>query len=74
MPGADKKKFSYPLTSMNQADQDCLYHVTNSECILTKKGKLGANAMERVAAGAHLPTHWLFEPEWSGAHPMGEQW
>ena len=26
------------------------------------KGKLGAYAMERVAAGAHLPTPWLFEP------------
>ena len=23
---------------------------------------LGANAMKRVAAGAHLPTPWLFEP------------
>ena len=27
-----------------------------------KKGKLGANAMKRVAAGAPLPTPWLFEP------------
>ena len=27
-----------------------------------KKGKLGANAIKRVAAGAHLPTPWLFEP------------
>ena len=27
-----------------------------------EKGKLGANAMKRVAAGAHLPTLWLFEP------------
>ena len=26
------------------------------------QGKLGANAMKRVAAGAHLPTPWLFEP------------
>ena len=26
------------------------------------KGKLGANVMKRVAAGAHLPTSWLFEP------------
>ena len=26
------------------------------------KGKLRANAMKRVAAGAHLPTPWLFEP------------
>ena len=25
------------------------------------KGKLGAYAMERVAAGAHLPNPWLFE-------------
>ena len=25
-----------------------------------KEGKLGANAMKRVAAGAHLPTPWLF--------------
>ena len=27
-----------------------------------RKGKLGTNAMERVSAGAHLPTPWLFEP------------
>ena len=25
-------------------------------------GKLGPNAMKRVAAGAHLPTPWLFQP------------
>ena len=75
------------------------------DCMKVGKGKrkLGANAMKRVAAGAHLPTPWLFESakrpddradycldcsflpqwknlvlvftlEWSGAHPMGEQW
>ena len=27
-----------------------------------KKEKLEANAMKRIAAGAHLPTLWLFEP------------
>ena len=27
-----------------------------------KKEKLGTNAMKRVAAGAHPPTPWLFEP------------
>ena len=27
-----------------------------------RKGKLGTYAMKRVAAGAHLPTAWLFEP------------
>ena len=27
-----------------------------------KKGKLGANATKRVAAGAHLPTPMIFEP------------
>ena len=27
-----------------------------------KKGKLGANAMKRVAAGAQLSTPWLFKP------------
>ena len=26
------------------------------------KEKLGAHAMKRVAAGAHLPTPWIFEP------------
>ena len=26
------------------------------------KGMLGTNAIKRVAAGAHLPTPWLFEP------------
>ena len=30
--------------------------------IAGKKEKLGTNAMKRVAAGAHLPTPWLFEP------------
>ena len=31
---------------------------------LAKEGreKLGTNAMKRVAAGAHLPNPWLFEP------------
>ena len=27
-----------------------------------KWGVMAANAMKRVAAGAHLPTPWLFEP------------
>ena len=35
-------------------------HMTLSP--IQKKRKLGANAMKRVAAGAHLPTPWLFEP------------
>ena len=26
------------------------------------RGKLGADAMERVAAGVHLPSPWVFEP------------
>ena len=30
--------------------------------IIKEKGKLGANAIKRVAGGAHLPTPWLFEP------------
>ena len=29
---------------------------------MRKNGKLGAYAMKRVAAGAHLRTPWLFEP------------
>ena len=32
---------------------------TSSQLMI--KEKLGANAMKRVAAGAHLPTPWLFE-------------
>ena len=28
-----------------------------------QKKMLGAYSMKRVAAGAHLPTPWLFEPE-----------
>ena len=28
----------------------------------SEEGKFGANAMKRVAAGAHLPTRWFFEP------------
>ena len=31
-------------------------------CILIGKGKLGAYAMKRIAAGAHLPTSWIFDP------------
>ena len=27
-----------------------------------ENGKLGAYAMKRVAAGAHLSTSWIFEP------------
>ena len=32
------------------------------KCRKKKKGKLGAHAIKRVAASAHLPTPWLFEP------------
>ena len=31
-------------------------------CVRGKEGKLGAYAVKRVTAGAHFPTHWLFEP------------
>ena len=34
-----------------------------------KRRKLGANAMKRVAAGTHLPTHWLFEPAKRSVEP-----
>ena len=27
-----------------------------------KEKELGAHALDREAAGAHLPTSWLFEP------------
>ena len=30
--------------------------------IMEGKGKLGAHAIKRVAAGAHFPSLWLFEP------------
>ena len=30
--------------------------------MLEKEGKLGTNAMKRVAASANLPTPWRFEP------------
>ena len=30
--------------------------------MVLRQRKLGTNAMKRVAAGAHLPTPWLFEP------------
>ena len=33
-----------------------------SEGIRRKRGKLAAYARKRVAAGAHLPSPWLFEP------------
>ena len=34
------------------------FHITDPH----NEGKLGANAMERVAASVYLPTPWLFEP------------
>ena len=30
--------------------------------MFSKEGKFGAYAMKRIAASAHLPTSWLFEP------------
>ena len=36
---------------------------------MKEKGKLEANAMKRVAAGADLPTPWLFEPAKRPAMP-----
>ena len=39
-------------TNMNQTEP----------CLERKKWRVGANAMKRVAAGAHLPTPWHFEP------------
>ena len=48
------------MTSNHHAsDKD----VSHTQCDgQTKIEKLGANAMKRVAAGANLPTPWLFEP------------
>ena len=39
-------------------------HSVTTECgaLHAGKRKLGANALKRVAAGAHLPTRWLFQP------------
>ena len=37
------------------------YSIMNEKCMYVKE-KLGAYVMKRVAAGAHLPTPWLFEP------------
>ena len=35
----------------------CIHSILN----IQRKGKFGAYAIKRVAAGAHLPTPWLFE-------------
>ena len=43
----------------------CYYKVAclvGSHKVKKGRGKLGTYAMERVAAGAHRPTPWLFEP------------
>ena len=50
------------LIMNNSPDLDCRSSVVHFHEGKLKKGKLGANAMKRVAAGAHLPTPWLFEP------------
>ena len=42
-------------------------HEEGANYSATWKGNLGANAMKRVVAGAHLPTTWLFEP---AKHPQ----
>ena len=47
----------------------CKWHSPTIRLLATRdlrgikgKGKLGAYAMKRLAAGAHLPTPWHFEP------------
>ena len=51
------KPASMPKTRSDR-DHTCATNVYEKE----KKKKLGAYAIKRVAAGAHLPTPWLFEP------------
>ena len=44
-------------------DDELMLQEDGYECVvLVEKANLGANAMNRVAAGAHLSTPWLFEP------------
>ena len=40
----------------------CRLCETTHQVLKAKTGKLEPYAMKRVAAGAHLPTPWLFEP------------
>ena len=48
------------MTTDNQLSE--LKHFTHNEENIAgrKEGNLGAYAIKRVAAGAHLPTPWLF--------------
>ena len=58
------KRDWFGVTWCNLFGLDCTNYVYIIVCclLLEKKKKLGAYAMKRVAAGAHLPTPWLFEP------------
>ena len=38
------------------------HHFNGTRVLDCRKGEDGAHAVKRVAAGAHLPTPWLFEP------------
>ena len=51
----------FNLTLSSQSDSS-LHNVLLSANCVKEKGKLGANAMKRVAAGALPPAAWIFEP------------
>ena len=51
-----------PQTTVFGSDAIGEYLLNDDAHLERKKGKLGAYAIKRVAAGAHLPTPWLCEP------------
>ena len=49
------------LTTCTKAESPRSKHLLRFPTVRSKEGKVwGANAMKHVAAGAHLPTPWLF--------------
>ena len=52
---------SLPSCTFSQVEMTPLPYDPKVRIIEKEKGKLGAYAMKRVAAGAHLSTPWLFE-------------
>ena len=55
------------MTSVSYTEQHLIlqchgYNIVAPVAWKKRNRKLGADSMKRVAAGAHLPTAWLFEP------------
>ena len=62
MLSSDGHEIFVPTNVLLTAFYLVAFHLADPVRKMEKKRKLGTYAMKRVAAGAHLPTPWLFEP------------